>query len=87
LRFPIEWNVRDAQQYWGLEDFLNVTPTGGTKAANLSLFMVKVTYWLRADVHPRDPDSSVLDLKADWRGSKSVEETIQMLPEKPEPVL
>jgi putative transposase len=26
-------------------------------------------------------------LQADWRGSKYVEETIQMLPEKPEPVL
>jgi putative transposase len=46
-----------------------------------------VAYRLRADVHPRDPDYSVLDLKADCRGYKYVEETIQMLPEKPEPVL
>ena len=87
LRFQIEFNFRDAQQYWGLEDFMNVTPTGGTNAANLALFMVNVAYRLRADVHPRDPDYSVLDLQADWRGSKYVEETIQMLPEKPEPVL
>jgi putative transposase len=35
----------------------------------------------------RDPDYSVLDLKADCRGYKYVEETIQMLPEKPEPIL
>ena len=87
LRFQIEFNFRDAKQYWGLEDFMNVTPTGVTNAANLSLFMVNVAYRLRADVHPRDPDYSVLDLKADWRGSKYVEETIKMLPEKPEPVL
>ena len=86
LRCPIECNFRDAQQYWGLEDFMNVTPTGVTKAAHLALFMVNVAYRLRADVHPRDPDYSVLDLQADWRGSKYVEETIQMLPEKPEPV-
>ena len=87
LRFQIEFNFRDAKQYWGLEDFMNVTPTGVTNAANLSLFMVNVAYRLRADVHPREPDYSVLDLKADCRGYKYVEETIQMLPEKPEPVL
>ena len=87
LRFQIEFNFRDAKQYWGLEDFMNVTPTGVTKAANLSLFMVNVVYRLRADVQSRDPDYSVLDLKADCRAYKYVEETIKMLPEKPEPVL
>jgi putative transposase len=87
LRFQIEFNFRDAKQYWGLEDFMNVTPTGVTNAANLALFMVNVAYCLRADSHPRDPTYSVLDLKADCRGSKYVEETIKMLPEKPEPVL
>ena len=87
LRFQIEFNFRDAKQYWGLEDFMNVTPTGVTNAANLSLFMVNVAYSLRADGHARDPAYSVLDLKADYRGYKYVEETIKMLPEKPEPVL
>jgi hypothetical protein len=87
LRFQVEFNFRDAKQYWGLEDFMNVTPMGVTNAANLSLFMVNVAYRLRADSHPRDPAYSVLDLKADCRGSKYVEETIKMLPEKPEPIL
>lgn len=87
LRFQIEFNFRDAKQYWGLEDFMHVTPTGVTNAANLSLFMVNVAYRLRADGHPRDPAYSVLDLKAAWRGSKYVEETIKMRPEKPEPIL
>ena len=87
LRFQIEFNFRDAKQYWGLEDFMNVTPTGVTNAANLALFMVNVAYRLRADIHVRAPDYSVLDLKADCRGAKYVEETIKMLPEKPEPVL
>ncbi|OLE97526.1 MAG: IS4 family transposase, partial [Cyanobacteria bacterium 13_1_20CM_4_61_6] len=73
LRFQIEFNFRDAKQYWGLEDFMNVTPTGVTNAANLSLFMVNVAYRLRADVHPCDPAYSVLDLKADCRGYKYVE--------------
>jgi putative transposase len=87
LRFQIEFNFRDAKQYWGLEDFMNVTPTGVTNAANLSLFMVNVAYRLQADVRQRDPAYSILDLKADYRGYKYVEETIQMLPEKPEPIL
>jgi putative transposase len=87
LRFQLEFNFRDAKQYWGLEDFMNVTPTGVTNAANLALFMVNVAYRLRADGHPRDPDYSVLDLKGDYHGYKYVEETIKMLPEKPEPVL
>jgi DDE superfamily endonuclease len=87
LRFQIEFNFRDAKQYWGLEDFMNVTSTGVTNAANLSLFLVNVAYALRAAGQPCDSDYSVLDLKADWRGSKYVEETIKLLPENPEPVL
>ena len=87
LRFQIEFNFRDAKQYWGLEDFMNVTPTGVTNAANLSLFMVNVAYRLRAHSSPCDAAYSVLDLKADCRGSKYVEETIKLLPEKPDPIL
>ena len=83
----MECKFRDAKQYWGLEDCMNVTPTGVTTAAHRSWFMVKVAYRLRADVQPYDPASSILDLKADWRGYKYVEETIQLLPEKPEPIL
>jgi putative transposase len=49
--------------------------------------MVNVAYHLRTDLPPRDPDYRVLDLKADCRGYKYVEETITLLPEKPEPVL
>jgi len=56
LRFQIELNFREAKQYWGLEDFMNLTPTGVTNAAHLSLFMVNVAYRLRTDLHPRDPD-------------------------------
>ena len=43
LRFQIEFNFRDAKQFWGLEDFMNVTPTAVTNAANLSLFMVDLS--------------------------------------------
>ena len=53
----LELNFRDAKQYWGLEDVMNVTPTGVTNAANLSLFIVNVAYGLRADSHARDAAS------------------------------
>lgn len=87
VRFHIALNFRDAKQYWGLEDFMNITPTGVTNAANLSLFMVNVAYRLQANVRQRDPDYSIVDVKADCRASKDVEETIHMLPEKPAPIL
>ena len=47
---------------------MNVTPTGGTNAANLALFMVNVASQLQADGRQHDPAYSVLDLKADCRG-------------------
>jgi hypothetical protein len=87
LRFQLEFNFRDAKQYWGLEDFMNTSPTAVTNAANLSLFMVNLVERLLQDIRQRHPEVSVLDLKAQCRGAKYVEETIKLLPERPEPVL
>jgi putative transposase len=87
LRFQIEFNFRDAKQYWGLEDFMNVTQTAVTNAANLSLFMVNVAYRLLRDLRQGDPALSVLDLKAQARGYQYVTQTIKLLVEKPEPIL
>jgi putative transposase len=87
VRFHSAVNFRDANQSWGLEDFMPVTPMGVTNAANLSWFMVNVAYQLQAAVRQCDPDYSLLDLKADCRGYTDVEATITMLPEQPEPVL
>lgn len=87
LRFQIEFNFRDAKQYWGLEDFMNVKETAVTNAANLSLFMVNVAYMLLRDFREKDSTVNVLDLKAYYRGRKYVAETIKWLPQKPEPIL
>ena len=87
LRFQIEFNFRDAKQYWGLEDFMNVKQTAVTNAANLALFMVTLSQGLLRDREPGDRDYSILDLKAHCRGYKYVAETIKLLPEKPEPIL
>ena len=88
LRFQIEFNFRDAKQFWGLEDFMNIMPTAVTNAASLSLFMVNVSHrLLRTFRQTDDTDSSILDLKAFCRGLKYVEETLQMLPQMPDPIL
>jgi len=87
LRFQLEFNFRDAKQYWGLEDFMITSPTAVTNAANLALFMVNLVERLLQDRRQRHPAISVLDLKAHCRGTKYVEETIKLLPERPEPVI
>jgi DDE superfamily endonuclease len=83
LRFQLEFNFRDAKQYWGLEDFMTTHPTRVTNAANLSLFMVNLVERLLRDERRKQPEISVLDLKAQCRGAKYVEATIKLLPEKP----
>jgi putative transposase len=82
LRFQIEFTFRDAKQHWGLEDFMTVTESGVSNAANLALFMVSLSAALVRDARESDPQCSVLDLKASFRGSKYVAETIKLLPEK-----
>jgi hypothetical protein len=84
LRFQIEFNFRDAKQYWGLEDFMNVEQTPVTNAANLSMLMVNLSHLLLDRYRSSDPAFSVLDLKAHYRGYRYVAETIKMLPQKPE---
>ena len=84
LRFQLEFNFRDAKQYWGLEDFMTTHPTRVTNAANLALFMVNLAERVVRDGRQCQPQMSVLDLKAQCRGTKYVEETIKLLPEKPD---
>ena len=87
LRFQIEFNFRDAKQYWGLEDFMNVKETAVTNAANLALFMVNFSFALAKPFRQQNPDFSVLDLKAHYRGYRYATETIKMLPQKPDGIL
>jgi hypothetical protein len=87
LRFQIEFNFRDAKQYWGLEDFMNVKETAVTNAANLSLFMVNFSTALAEPFCNQNPDFSALDLKSQYRGYRYASETIKMLPKKPDGIL
>jgi putative transposase len=87
LRFQIEFNFRDAKQYWGLEDFMNIKETAVTHAANLALFMVSFSFALAKPFRQQNPDFSVLDLKSHYRGYRYASETIKMLPQKPDGIL
>ena len=87
LRFQIEFNFRDAKQYWGLEDFMNVKKTPVNNAANLSLFMVNVSAKMLYPFRSNNIGCSILDLKAKYRAMKYLEETLKILPQKPEPIV
>jgi putative transposase len=87
LRFQIEFNFRDAKQYWGLEDFMNIKQTAVTNAANLSLFMVNFSHALLQSFRKHNPDYSILDLKSHYRGYRYASETLKMLPQKPDAIL
>jgi hypothetical protein len=86
LRFQIEFNFRDAKQFWGLEDFMNVKPIPVYNGANLAMFMVNVSQALIHQFQPACPTFSVNDLKAHFRGRKYVTETLKLLPQTPEPI-
>ena len=81
LRFQSELTFRDAKHYWSLDDFMTVTATAVSNAANLSLLMVSLSAVLLETMRQTDPQCSVLDLKAYYRGAKYVHETIKLLPD------
>ena len=69
LRFQIEFNFRDAKQYWGLEDFMNIKQGQVNNAANFSLFMVTFSQLLLPQLHDMHIES-MLDLKTIFRARK-----------------
>jgi hypothetical protein len=49
--------------------------------------MVDLSQCLLDELRSADPECSILDLEAFYRGAKYVAEAIEMLPQKPEPLL
>lgn len=87
LRFQIEFNFRDAKQFWGLDDFINVKEIPVNNAVNLSMFMINVVAKLREMFGAGHPGFGVLDIKARYRGEKYLQETLKILPQKPETIV
>ena len=80
LRFQIEFNFRDAKQYWGLQGFMNVNKTPVNNAANMSMFMVNVRAKLMEKNRCQNPEYSVSDLKSHYRSLKYIHEILKILP-------
>lgn len=87
LRFQIEFNFRDAKQFWGLEDFMNVNERPVTNFANLSMFMVSVSQRLIQRRRQQTAAFGIHDLKAEFRGRKYGLELLKLLPQSPDELL
>ena len=83
LRFQIEFNFRDAKQFWGLEDFMNVNERPVYNFANLSMFMVSISQKLIDKRRLGNKLFGLLDLKAEFRGRKYASELLKLLPDLP----
>jgi len=83
LRFQIEFNFRDAKQYWGLEDFMNISDIAVTNAVNLAFLMVNLSALLLPAHRQQHPDFSIIDLKTHFRTRRYLSEVIKSLPTPP----
>jgi len=75
LRFQIEFNFRDAKQFFGLEDFMNTKKRKIHNFANLSLFMNNIAFALSKN--NEDKQYSVNNLKSLFRTEKYLYETLK----------
>jgi len=78
LRFQIEFVFRDAKQYWGMEDFMNIKQISIHNWANLSTFMVNFSHVLLQN--KKFKNMSILDLKAHYHGLKYLKKLFILLP-------
>ena len=85
LRFQIEFNFRDAKQYFGLEDFMNIKKRRVHNFANLSMFMNNISYSLHTN--SKFPKYSVNDIKSLFRAEKYTREVLKLYGEKVDDIL
>lgn len=80
-RFQIEFNFRDAKEFWGFEDFMNVKEITVNNAANLSMFMVNLSNILldKFRTSNKNQNSGIRDLISHYRGLKYFNETLKLL--------
>jgi len=85
LRFQIEFNFRDAKQYFAMEDFMNIKKRRVYNFVNLSMFMNNITYIL----HTKNDFTkySVNDMKSLFRAEKYTREVLKLYGEKVDDIL
>lgn len=79
-RFQIEFTFRDAKQFWGLDDFMNIRQQTVRNAANLSMFMVNLS---RSMLEKQEIPfvGSIHDLKAKAQAEFFMERIFKINPE------
>ena len=72
LRFQIEFDFRDAKQYFGLSDFKNVKERQLTNAVGIAFFMGNISRILQKQAKEKwqTDNVSIQDIKAYFRGHK-----------------
>jgi len=85
LRFQIEFNFRDAKQYFGLEDFMNIKKKRVDNFANLSMFMNNVSYLVHKESGVSD--YSVNDMKSLFMAEKYAHEVLKYYDKKVDDIL
>ena len=89
LRFQIEFNFRDAKQYFGLADFKNIKKQQVNNAVGLALFMDNISLILieQAKTKWEEKDISIQDLKAYYRAEFYLEAILNTLEIEPNAIL
>ncbi len=85
LRFQIEFNFRDAKQFFGLEDFMNIKKRRLHNFANLSLFMNNLSYLLYKDSHLSR--YSINDIKSLFMAERYTKEALKFYGQKVDDIL
>ncbi len=85
LRFQIEFNFRDAKQYFGLEDFMNIKKRRLHNFANLSLFMNNLSYLLYKNSYLSR--YSINDIKSLFMAERYTKETLKFYGQKVDDIL
>ena len=88
LRFQIEFDFREAKQFFGLSDFKNYTQQNVTNFVNLCLTAVLVAKILQQQYQQKfnNPQFSILDLKILLNARFTVKTVIKLLWKSPESV-
>lgn len=81
LRFQIEFNFRDAKQYFGLSDFKNIKKTQVNNAISLSFFMDNFSLVLAETAKKEwgEENVSIQDIKAYFRAEKYLHDILNTL--------
>jgi putative transposase len=81
LRFQIEFDFREAEQFFGLSDFKNYSQQNVTNFVNLSLLAVLVAKILQQQYQQKfnNPNFSILDLKILFNARFTVKTVIKLL--------